>query len=108
MAIKDFEQKKKKMFKEVAPEYIHEYKDVFTKELFDVLLPRRPWDHAIELLPSDHEVDCKVYPLNSSEQKELDDFLAENLKLECIQPPPPPPNLDNITSMMRGVPIPAQ
>ena len=86
MAIKDFKQKKKKTFKEVAPEYVHKYKDMFTKESFDVLPPRRPWDHAIELLPGNHEVDCKVYPLSSSEQKELDDFLAENLKLECIQP----------------------
>ena len=86
VAIKDFEQKKKKMFKEVAPEYVHEYKDMFTKESFDVLPPRRSWDHAIELLPDDHEVDCKVYPLNPSEQKELDNFLVENLKLRCIQP----------------------
>ena len=84
MAIKDFKQKKKKTFKEVVPEYVHEYKDMFTKELFDVLPPRRSWDHAIELLPGSHEVDCKVYPLNPSEQKELDDFLVENLKLECI------------------------
>ena len=68
------------------PEYVHEYKDVFAKESFDVLPPRRPWDHVIELLPSDHEVDCKVYPLNPGEQKELDEFLAENLKLEHIQP----------------------
>ena len=86
VAIKDFEQKKKKTFKEVAPEYIHEYKDVFAKESFDVLPPRRPWDHTIELLPSDHEVDCKVYPLNPGKQKELDEFLAENLKLEHIWP----------------------
>ena len=80
VAIKDFEQKKKKKFKGVASEYVHEYKDVFTKESSDVLSPRRSWDHSIELLPGDHEVDCKVYPLNPGEQKELDDFLAENLK----------------------------
>ena len=86
MAIKDFKQKKKKTFKEVVPEYVHEYKDMFTKELFDVLPPRRSWDHAIELLPGDHEVDCKVYPLNPSEQKKLDNFLVENLKLGCIRP----------------------
>ena len=86
VAIKDFKQKKKKTFKEVAPEYVHEYKDVFAKESFNVLPPRRPWDHAIELLPSDHEVDCKVYPLNPGEQKELDEFLVENLKSGCIRP----------------------
>ena len=86
VAIKDFKQKKKKKFEEVAPEYVHEYKDVFAKESIDVLPPRRPWDHAIELLPSDHEVDCKVYPLNLGEQKELDEFLAENLKSGRIRP----------------------
>ena len=86
IAIKDFKQKKKKTFEEVAPEYTHEYKDVFAKESFDVLPPRRPWNHVIELLPGDHKVDCKVYPLNLDEQKELDKFLAENLKLGHIQP----------------------
>ena len=86
MAIKDFEQKRKKTFEEVASEYVHEYKDVFTKESFDVLPPRRPWDHTIALLPGDHKVDCKVYSLNSGEQKELDDFLVENLKSGHIQP----------------------
>ena len=86
VAIKDFEKKKKKTFEEVAPEYVHEFKDVFAKESFDVLPPRRPWDHAIELLPGDHEVDCKVYPLNPGEQKELDEFLAENLKSGRIRP----------------------
>ena len=84
MAIKDFEQKKNKKFKEVASEYIHEYKDMFAKKSFNVLPPRRPWDHVIELLPGDHEVDYKVYPLNSGKQKELDEFLAENLKLGRI------------------------
>ena len=86
VAIKDFEQKRKKTFEEVASEYVHEYKDVFTKESFDVLPPRRPWDHTIALLPGDHKVDCKVYSLNSGEQKELDDFLVENLKSGHIQP----------------------
>ena len=37
VAIKDFEQKKKKTFEEVAPKYVHEYKNVFVKESFDVL-----------------------------------------------------------------------
>ena len=86
VAIKDFKQKKKKKFEEVAPEYVHKYKNIFTKESFDVLPPRWPWDHVIELLPGDHEVDCKVYPLNPGEQKKLDEFLVQNLKLECIQP----------------------
>ena len=42
VAIKDFKQEKKKTYEEVAPKYVYEYKDMFTKELFDVLPPRRP------------------------------------------------------------------
>ena len=30
-------------------------------------------------------VDCKVYPLNPSEQKALEDFIEENLSSERIQ-----------------------
>ena len=73
-------------FKEVVPEAYHEFKDVFDKETFDKLPPRRPWDHAIELLPGDHKVDCKMYNLTNTEQKELDEFLEENLKTGCIRP----------------------
>ena len=54
--------------------------------MFDELLPRRPWDHAIELLPGDHKIDCKTYNLTSVEQKELDEFLEENLRTGRIRP----------------------
>ena len=53
---------------------------VFNKEEFDELPERRPWDHAIELVPGAKPVDCKVYPLNLKEQKALDEFLEENLR----------------------------
>ncbi len=45
------------------------------------------WDHAIELTPNANaNLDCKVYPLNRSEQAELDKFLDENLSSGRIQP----------------------
>jgi hypothetical protein len=31
-------------------------------------------------------VDCKIYPLNPSEQKQLDEFLKEQLETGRIQP----------------------
>ena len=58
----------------------------FTKETFDELPPRWPWDYAIELLPGNHKVDCKTYNLTTAKQKELDDFLEENLSTSYIQP----------------------
>ena len=68
------------------PDHYHEFKDVFDKENFDELSPKRLWDHAIELLPGDHIVDCKMYNLTLDEQKELDAFLEENLKSGRIRP----------------------
>ena len=78
--------KRAQTFEEIVPEAYHEFKDMFNKETFDELPPRRPWDHAIKLLPGDHKVDCKTYNLTSAEQKELDEFLEENLKTGRICP----------------------
>jgi hypothetical protein len=38
-----------KSFRDVVPESLHDFSDVFSKESFDTLLDRRKWDHAIEL-----------------------------------------------------------
>jgi hypothetical protein len=78
--------KEKRSFKETAPEYIHGFEDVFSKEEFDELPPHKEWDHAIELLPGSKHLDCKVYPLNPEEQRQLDEFLDENLKSRRIRP----------------------
>ncbi|KAG5649067.1 hypothetical protein H0H81_006580, partial [Sphagnurus paluster] len=79
--------KPKKSFEEIVPEEYHEFKEtVFGKESFDELPPRRPWDHAIELVPGAKLQDCKVYPLTKDEQKQLDEFLDENLRTGRIRP----------------------
>ena len=80
------EAKKTKTFEEIMPEAYHEYNNVFAKEMFNELPPHGPWDHAIELLPGNHKVDCKTYNLTIAKQKELDDFLEENLSTGHIQP----------------------
>ena len=77
--------KAKKTMQEMVPEEYREYLDVFAKESFDEMPPRRPWDHVIELLPDMKPLDCKIYPLSPSEQVELDKFLNKNLKSGCIQ-----------------------
>ena len=62
------------------PSYLADYIDVFEKKEFDKLPPRRPWDHAIELIPgAKPQLACKIYPLGRVEQEELDNFLDEQL-----------------------------
>src|SRR5687767_5179685 len=68
-----------KSFEEIVSEHYHEYKEVFTKSEFDKIPPRRPWDHVIELREGAALTSCKLYPLSLNEQKELDEFLEENL-----------------------------
>ena len=76
----------KKSFEEIVPPQYHEYKSVFSKESFDELPDRKPWDHAIELKPGSEPHRCKIYPLSPNEQAELDSFLDENLKSGRITP----------------------
>ena len=53
--------------------------DMFSKESFDELPERKQWDHATDLKPESQLFSMKVYPMSPVEQKELDDFLEENL-----------------------------
>jgi len=68
------------------PEYLRDFGDVFSKELFDALPNRKVWDHAIELELSSKPANCKVYPLSLNKQAELDAFLQDNLHLGRIRP----------------------
>ena len=86
IAIAAGESKQTKTFEEIVPEAYHEYKDIFAKETFDELPLHRSWDHTIKLLPGNHKVNCKTYNLTTAEQKELDNFLEENLSTGCIRP----------------------
>jgi hypothetical protein len=75
-----------KSFRDLALDYLHDFKDVFFKTSFDELPARKPWDHAIELIPDAQYKSCKVYPLSISEQEQLDKFLEENLMSGRICP----------------------
>ena len=59
------------------------FQDVFSKESFDEL---PEWDHAIDLKPESQPFSMKVYLMSPIEQKELDDFLKENLLSSRIHP----------------------
>lgn len=73
-------------FEEHVPKHYHQFRGVFSKESFDRLPDRKPWDHAIELKPGSEPFRSKIYPLSPNEQKELDAFLEENLKTGRIRP----------------------
>ena len=77
----------KMSFRDLVPEMLHEFEDVFSKESFDALPERRQWDHAIELNTDDpHLPRSKVYPMSLDEQAELDSFLDEALQTGRIRP----------------------
>jgi len=76
-----------KSFEETVPKEYWKFREsVFDKKSFDQLPPRRPWDHAIELIPEATLRDCKIYSLSAKEQEELDKFLDEHLKSGRIRP----------------------
>jgi len=68
------------------PAYVAEFRSMFTKEDFDILLEHCKWDHTIELTPGAEPKSSKVYPLSLLEQAKLDAFLEENLCTERIRP----------------------
>jgi hypothetical protein len=68
------------------PNYAQLYPKVFSEEAFDMLPPRYPWDHTIDLTLSAEPLWGKCYPLSRNEKEELDHFLIINLKAGKIQP----------------------
>jgi len=69
--------------KHILP-HLRDFHSAFSKDSFDELPGTKPWDHAIELTPNTSPKSCKVYLLFTSEQKELDTFLKENLEAGWI------------------------
>src|SRR5258708_11972202 len=63
----------------MVPAQYHNFRDVFSKEAFDKLPPQKAWDHAIDLSPGTELPHSQTFPLSPAEQKELDNFLWENL-----------------------------
>lgn len=80
------EDEEERSIDELIPEEFLQYRSVFAKDSFDQLPPRRPWDHAIELIPGAEPKFSKVYPMNCLEQIELDEFLEEHLRTGHIRP----------------------
>ena len=62
------------------------YANVFSEQTFDALLPRRDFDHAIDLKESFTPKVTKLYPLNPEELTACQTFVNENLKTGRIRP----------------------
>src|SRR3954467_13030861 len=87
LAIEAEMKKEKKTTEEIMLTHYHDFiKDICSKESFNELPPRKPWDHMIKLTPGSQPIDCKIYPLSSEEQQQLDEFLKENLESGRIRP----------------------
>src|SRR5260221_10123012 len=61
------------------PEHYKDFADIFSEEAFAHLPPHKAWDHAIELHPNAKLPRGRMFPLSPAKQKELDEFLRENL-----------------------------
>jgi hypothetical protein len=78
---------KEEEFEKKVPKQYWSFRElVFGKESFDQLPEKRPWDHAIELVPGAKLKDCKIYLLSQTKQMELDKFIEEHLKSGRIRP----------------------
>src|SRR5258707_2111119 len=71
---------------DMVPAQYHDFRDVFSKEAFDELPLWKAWDHTIDLTPGTELPHSWMFPLSPAEQKELDDFLQENLANSHIHP----------------------
>jgi hypothetical protein len=61
-------------------DYVKLYPEVFSEESFEDLPPRRPWDHAIDLVEGAVPPRGKCNPLSRSKCKELKRFIETNQK----------------------------
>src|SRR5258708_14500935 len=62
-----------------VPEHYKDFADIFSEEAFAHLPPRKAWDHTIELHPDAKLPRGRTFHLSPAKQKELNEFLQENL-----------------------------
>ena len=78
--------KTKRSWWEIVPMEYWKYKEVFSEEESQRFPMKRPWDHAIDLVPdAPKTLDCKTYPLAEGQQPLLDEFLKGHLLKKYIR-----------------------
>ena len=70
---------------QILREY-HQYLEVFDKNKAECFPEYRPWDHKIKLKEGFQPKSFKTYNLTPEEQKELDNWIRENLDKGYIRP----------------------
>ena len=76
---------KSKPPEEIVPRRFHKYIKVFLKKASERMLVRKPWDHAIEMKPGYEPKKVKNIPLSPQEQKEVEEFLNDQLSKGYIR-----------------------
>jgi Reverse transcriptase (RNA-dependent DNA polymerase) len=86
LAIKENEKKADLSVKELVPEDLHEYLNLFDNNMANRFPESNVWDHKIDIKEGFEPKSFKNYNLTPEEQKELDKFLDENLEKGYICP----------------------
>ena len=71
--------KVEKTVEEIVPPAFHTYLDVFRKEPSERMPMRKPWDHAIDLMPDFVPEKSKIFPLSPDEHEEMSSFVRDQL-----------------------------
>lgn len=75
-----------KSFEELVPEQYRDFAKVFSKDRAERLPTRKPYDHAIDLVPGAVPSYSKIYPMAPNERTALKEFIEENLRKGYIRP----------------------
>jgi hypothetical protein len=82
LAVQEAEQQKKKTFKELVPEWLHDFRKVFSEEESKWFPESKKWDHKIDFKDdNDLPQNAKAYPLSLKELGSLKNWLAGEYKL---------------------------
>jgi hypothetical protein len=71
---------------DLVPKTYHQYLKVFSKKESERMPIRKPWDHAIDLKETFKPKKGRLIPLSPKEQKEVSDFIDDQLFKKYIRP----------------------
>ena len=71
---------------ELVPKCYHSYLDIFSEKAASRFPLRKPWDHAIDLKDTFKPKKGRLIPLSVEEQKEVSEFVDEQLAKGYIRP----------------------
>jgi transposase InsO family protein len=71
---------------DLVPKTYHQYLKVFSKKESERMPIRKPWDHAIDLKETFKPKKGRLIPLSPEEQKEVSDFIDDQLSKKYIRP----------------------